>query len=224
VLLSQAILQVASVRRGFDDDQFERALARFMGRYLGPGAAPSAAMFTALLQLMFTFGVILPAEFSTCFRALMTLEGTLTTLSPGYQVIDAAERMAMEWGWSRLDSATLEEIAKAEVLRLAPVLRRMPRHLDRLATIVERGDLQARVSLFSLPEDVRTVTTLVNRVLLAVIGGAVGVISVVLIGIKGGPTFTGGTSLYQFFGYFGVACSTVLIMRVLVAILREGLN
>jgi hypothetical protein len=78
--------------------------------------------------------------------------------------------------------------------------------------------------LFSLPEDVRTVTKLVNRVLLAVIGGLVGVISVVLIGATGGPTFTGGTNLYQFFGYFGLACITVLIMRVLVAIFRDGLN
>ncbi len=130
----------------------------------------------------------------------------------------------MEWGWARPQLATVEELAKSEVLRLAPVLRRLPRHLDRIATIVERGDLQARVSLFSLPEDVRTVTTLVNRVLLAVIGGAVGLISVVLIGVKGGPTFTAGTNLYQFFGYFGLACGTVLIMRVLVAILREGLN
>jgi hypothetical protein len=80
------------------------------------------------------------------------------------------------------------------------------------------------VSLLTLPEDVRTVTTLVNRVLLAVIGGAVAVISVLLIGTTGGPAFTGGTNLYQFFGYFGRACNTVLIMRVLVAILRDGLN
>ena len=29
-LLRQAVLEVASVRRGFDDDQFERALARFV--------------------------------------------------------------------------------------------------------------------------------------------------------------------------------------------------
>src|SRR5207244_2785544 len=55
-LLRQAVLQVATIRRGFDDDLFERALARFMGRHLAPGAAPSAAMFNELLQLLFSFG------------------------------------------------------------------------------------------------------------------------------------------------------------------------
>ncbi len=92
--------------------------------------------------------------------------------------------------------------------------------------MAERGGLRARASLFSVDEDVRTVTKLVNRVLLASIGGAVGIISVILIliGIKGGPVFTGRTSLYEFFGYFGLFCSTILVMRVLVAIFRDGMN
>ena len=51
---------------------------------------------------------------------------------------------------------------------------------------------------------------------------SVGVMTVVLISIKGGPEFAGQTTLYEFFGYFGLFCSTVLIMRVLVVIFREG--
>jgi ubiquinone biosynthesis protein len=96
-LLRQAILEVASVHRDFNDDAFERALARFMARHLGVGAMPSAAMFNEPLGLLFGFGVVPPAEFSTFFQALVTLEGTLRTLSPGYAVIDAAQRVAAEW-------------------------------------------------------------------------------------------------------------------------------
>ena len=65
-------------------------------------------------------------------------------------------------------------------------------------------------------------TRLLNRVVLAFLGFGVGVMSVGLIAIKGGPEFTGRTSLYEFFGYFGLFCSTVLIMRVLIAIFRDG--
>jgi ubiquinone biosynthesis protein len=100
---------------------------------------------------------------------------------------------------------------------LAPLLRHLPRHADRLATIAERGDLRANISLFRDAEDVRIVTRLVNRAVLAFLGGVVGVISVVLVGIDGGPPFTGDTSLYEFFGYFGLFCGTVLVLRVLVA-------
>jgi ubiquinone biosynthesis protein len=223
-LLRAAVLEVATLRRHFDDDQLERALARFMSRHLAEGAAPSAAMFNDLLQLFFAFGINLPPEFSTFFRALVTLEGTLTTLSPGYLVIEAAEQMAAEWARASLAPTSLEDLARRELGSLALLLRRAPRQLDRIATIVQRGDLQARVRLFADEDDVRTVTRLLNRAVLAVLGGVVGVLSVMLLGTQGGPPFTGDTSLFQFFGYFGLFCATVMILRVLVAVLRDGLN
>ncbi|HEX2273193.1 MAG TPA: AarF/ABC1/UbiB kinase family protein [Acidimicrobiales bacterium] len=223
-LLRHAVLEVATLRRGFDDEQLERALARFMARHLGPGATPSAAMFNELLQLFFSFGITLPPEFSTFFRAMVTLEGTLTTLSPGYLVIDAAQAVAAEWARDQLTPGSLEQLARNELLALAPLLRRLPRHLDRLGTIAERGDLRTRVSLLGDAEDVRVVTRWVNRAVLAFLGGVVGLISVILLGVEGSPPFTGETNLYEFFGYFGLFCSTVLVLRVLVAVLHDGIN
>ena len=68
----------------------------------------------------------------------------------------------------------------------------------------------------------RVVTRLLNRVLLAFLGGVVGFMSVILLGVRGGPEFTGGTTMYEFLGYFGLFCSTLLIMRVLVSVFRDG--
>jgi ubiquinone biosynthesis protein len=222
--LREAITAVATLRPDVDDDQFERALARFMGRHLGPGQLPSAAMFTELLQLFFAFGISMPTEFSTMFRALGTLEGTLTTLCPGYATIDAAQRIAGEWARERLRPSSLEELARGELVSLLPTLRRIPRHVDRIATGLERGALRAQVSLLSQERDVAVVTRLVNRVVLAFLGGIVGLMSVWLISIRGGPPLTGGTSLFEFFGYFGLFCATILILRVLVAVVRDGFN
>jgi ubiquinone biosynthesis protein len=223
-MLRQAVLQVATLRRDVDDEELERALARFMTRHLAPGMVPSAAMFNDLLQLFFTFGINLPPELSTFFRALITLEGTLTTLSPGYPVIDRAEAIAGEWVRARLAPSTLEEFAREELIRMSPLLRRLPRRLDRMANQIERGNLRARVSLFSDPHDERVVTKLVNRTVLALAGGIVGIIGAMLIGIKGGPPFAGDTSLYEFFGYFSLFCAVVLIMRVIVSVLHDGVN
>ena len=120
--------------------------------------------------------------------------------------------------------AKVTEALQTEALALLPLLRRAPRHADRIATIVERGDLQLRVSLLSEDDDVRTLTRLVNRGVLAVLGSVVGVLSVLRLGTPGGPPFTGDTSLFQFFGCFGLFCARVLILRVIVAILHDGLN
>ncbi|HMF03875.1 MAG TPA: AarF/UbiB family protein, partial [Acidimicrobiia bacterium] len=223
-LLRQAVLQVATLRRDVDDEDLERALSRFMTRHLAPGMVPSAAMFNDLLQLFFTFGINLPPELSTFFRALITLEGTLTTLSPGYNVIDRAEAIAGEWMRARLAPSTLEELAREELIRMGPTLRRLPRRLDRMANQIERGNLRARISLFSDEHDERVVTKLVNRTVLALVGGVVGVIGVMLLNVRGGPPFAGDTSLYEFFGYFSLFCSVVLIMRVIVSVLHDGVN
>jgi ubiquinone biosynthesis protein len=223
-LLRQATLQVATFRHPVDDDELERALSRFMARHLGPGSQPGAEMFNDLLTLLFTFGISLPAELSVFFRALATLDGTLMTLSPGYRTIDEAEVVAREWMQGSFTPDSLEQMARQELMKLAPMLRRLPRQVDRMLQTAQRDGLRARVSLFSDERDVTLVTRLVNRFVLAFAGAGVGVVSVILIGIKGGPPFTGDTSLFRFFGYFGLFCSTVLIMRVLVAVLRDGVN
>ena len=67
-------------------------------------------------------------------------------------------------------------------------------------------------------------TRLVNRFVLALMGGFVGIIGVFLLDAGGSPSFAGETTLYEFFGYFSLFCSIVLIMRVIVAILHDGLN
>lgn len=95
--LRDAVLQVAEQRRELDETALERAVSRFVSRRLGPGAEPSAQMLGELLTLCFTFGLTLPPELTTVFRALATLEGTLRVLCPGYLAIDAAQRLAGEW-------------------------------------------------------------------------------------------------------------------------------
>ena len=220
----QAVLQVASLRRGVDVNDFERALARFMAQHLAPGSQPDAAMFNAMLRLMFDYGITMPAEWSTFFRALIVLEGTLTTIAPGYSVIDAAESIAAQWVRSLINPNTVQQAVRDELLRTVPMLRRLPRHIDRAFSSLERDGLRVRVTHFSDEHDERVVSRLVNRLVLAFLAGAIGVVSVGLIAIESGPVFSNHTSLLNVFGYFGLFCATVLAMRVIVAVLRDGLN
>ena len=220
----QAVLQVASLRRGVDVNDFERALARFMAQHLAPGSQPDAAMFNAMLRLMFDYGITMPAEWSTFFRALIVLEGTLTTIAPGYSVIDAAESIAAQWVRSLINPSSVQQAVRDEILRTVPMLRRLPRHIDRAFSSLERDGLRVRVTHFSDEHDERFVARLVNRLVLAFLAGAIGLVSVGLIAIDGGPAFSDRTSLFRVFGYFGLFCSTVLAIRVIVAVLRDGLN
>jgi ubiquinone biosynthesis protein len=219
--LRDAVLAVATVRQPVDERGLERALARFMSRHLGPGAVPTAAMLIELLQIFLTLGIAMPPSTSLLFRTLATLEGTLRTLCPGYPLIQASEDFAAELVQERMSPATWQQAAQEELAGVMPLLRRAPRHLDHIAAIIERGEARARLSLFSDERDVRAVTNLVNRVVLAVLGGVLGLMSVALLAVPGGPQVTGSTSLFDVFGYMGLFLATVLMLRTLIAVLRD---
>jgi ubiquinone biosynthesis protein len=219
--LRDAVLEVATVREPVDERGLDRALARFMARHLGPGAVPTAAMLTDLLQIFLTLGIAMPPTTSLLFRTLATLEGTLRTLCPGYPLVQASEDFAAELAHERMAPATWQQAAQEELTDVMPLLRRAPRHLDHIATIIERGETRARVSLFSDERDVRAMTNLVNRVVLAVLGGVLGLISVALLAVPGGPQVTGSTSLFDVFGYFGLFLATVLMLRTLITVMRD---
>jgi len=211
------------------DDVLERALAQFIAQHLGPGMAPDAAMFTTLFRLLAEFGLVFPPVIAAVFRAMITLEGTLARLDPGFQIVEESRKLAASWLGDLLAPASLRDAATDEVLGLLPVLRRLPRRLDRITTLLERGTLTNGVRLLADERDRQFVRNMVGRAVLALLGAAFGIISVMLIGVHGGPLFrpsaagTGGTSLFHVFGYVGLFFSLVLILRVIIAITREGI-
>jgi len=211
------------------DDLLERTLAQFIAQHLGPGMVPDAAMFTTLFRLLAEFGLVFPPVIAAMFRAMITLEGTLDRLAPGFQIIEETRKMAASWLGDLLGPASLRDAATDEVLGLLPVLRRLPRRLDRITTSLERGTLTTSVRLLGDDRDRQFIASMAGRAALAVVGTAFGIISVMLIGVHGGPLFrpsaagTGGTSLFHVFGYTLLFLSLVLILRVIIAITHEGI-
>ena len=215
----------ATLRRRVDDEELERAVALFMARHLGAGAVTSPAMFNDLLRLVYDYGINLPAELSTFFRARSSrstarsrpsLPATRPSTRPS-----ASRASGCRHASPPNPSTTSRARSCSGSRRCCGGSRSSWTACSRRRSATGSA---ASVSLFADERDVRVVTLLANRFILALAGGAVGIVSVLLISIHGGPGFAGNTSLFRFFGYFGLFCSTVLIMRVLVAVLRDGLN
>src|SRR5215472_15412507 len=222
--LHDSLLDLAQAARpaATGDDLLEPALAQFLAQHLGPGMVPDAAMFTTLFRLLADFGLVFPPVIAAVFRAMITLEGTLARLDPGFQIIEETRTIAASWAGEVLGPASLRDAATDQALGLLPVLRKLPRRLDRITTALERGTLSASVRLLADHRDRHFVATMVGRAVLAFLGAAFGLISVMLIGVRGGPLLapaaagTGGTSLFHAFGYVGLFFSLVLTLRVII--------
>lgn len=220
-LLREAVLDVAECRGQVDVYRLDRSLARFMADELGGGATPDAEALSRLLAVFGAQGIVLPATTTTMFRALVTLEGTLNALSPGYRVVEAAQRLGAELVSRGLAPGRVRDTAEKELAVLLPLLRQAPRHLDRLATLAERGELRTQVSLLGDARDVEVVTGLVNRSVLALLATGLGGVSAALLAIDGGPALNPSLSMLDTLGYAGLAGGAVLLMRVVLATLRR---
>jgi ubiquinone biosynthesis protein len=226
-MLRQAVAEVCDIGSNEGEDALERALARFLARHVQAGQAVDASAVADLMQLLSGFGIDVPIEFTTFGRALVVLDGTLLTLAPSFSFSEASQAVATEWVTARSDDEgepDLEAIARDELIAQLPTLRDLPKRADRVLRQAERGELTTRTSLFSRDEDMTFVSKMVNRLVLAFVGGVLGLLSVVLLTTTGGPQFAGDLTLLNFFGYLGLFGGVVLLLRVVAAVVREGLN
>ncbi|SNS78748.1 ABC1 kinase family protein [Actinomadura mexicana] len=221
VAVTDAFLEVVARPDELDEQGLARALGAFMARHLGPGTNPDMALFTDLFRLVARFDLAVPAEIAAVFRALATLEGGLSELAPGFGIVAEAHAFGESYLRERLQPGSLRKAANDELLNLLPMLRRLPHRLDRITAAAEAGRLSLNVRLFADESDRRTVTGLLQQVLLTILASTAGVMAVMLLGLKDGPAMTRDVPLFQFFGYCGLVVCSVLSLRVLTVIFRR---
>jgi len=220
-MLRSAAMEMGMGAGDVDPAQLDRAFARLMVEHLGPGAEPSAALIQDFLGITSEFGMVMPTAVTGMLRALATLQGSVEVLSPGFPMISAAKKVAKAEMISALRPENLVDDLKREVIHLAPVLRRAPHHFDRIAGQIEQGKLAFRVRMFSDDDDIRVISRLINRAVLAFIGATLGVVSAMLLQIPSDHLITDNVGLLQVLGFVGLFAGSILIMRVVLEILRE---
>jgi ubiquinone biosynthesis protein len=219
--LRDALLELVTRPDDIDEQQLERALGQFMARHLAGGTAQAAEMFTDLFRLASRFELAIPPEIATVLRALATLEGTLTLLTPGLDIAEEARAYAADHLAAQMSPTGVPKSAADELIALLPVLRRLPRRFDRITSAIEQHRLSLNVRLFADERDRRVVTGLTHQFLLTFLGAASGVIAALMLGTPGGPKITATVSLYQVIAYNLLIVAAILVLRVLFTIFRN---
>jgi ubiquinone biosynthesis protein len=221
--VSDALLELVPRPDEIDQQRLERDLGRFMAKYAEGGATSAGVrMFGDLFKVVADHGLAIPPEIAAVFRSLATVEGTLTLLAPSFDLVVETKRLATEYLSEQLEPDRLQQIARDELAALVPILKRLPRRIDRIASAAENGRLSANIRLFADERDRAVVRDMVHEILLAFLAAATGLMAVILIGIDNGPTMTGSVGLYAFLGYNLLAVSAILGLRVLAQIFRRS--
>ena len=218
-LLRDGVERVAEMAEAVPPERLERSFARLMADHVRPGGAVDPSILQDLVATLSEFGIRLPGDLVILSRALVTLDGTLGIISPGVTLVGAAtSQLTAPGGSAIVDPQT---IVRQELLSMLPHLRRLPDRLDRTLLLAGRGDLRVRSVV---DEDSRRILrTLVNRGLLAVVGAVFLTVStMLLVTAEEGPGVADSVGLYEVFGYGGLLAGTVLCLRVVAGVARDG--
>jgi ubiquinone biosynthesis protein len=220
VALTDALLEVTARPDELDQQALERAVGALLMRLHGA----DATMFAELFRIVARHRLEVPPEFAAVFRALSTLEGGLTALSPGFDIVAEAQRFGHEQLGSLAGPSSVREALADEAMALLPMLRRLPRRFDRITAAVEGGRLNVNVRLLADERDRNVVTGWLHQLMITVLAATAGLMAVVLLAIKGGPVMTPTVSLYQFLGYCLLVICSLLALRVLARVFRAELT
>ncbi len=222
--LTDALFETLGRPEYIDESELTRALGRFMVTGLRTEGRMQLGVFNELIRIVTMHGLRVPPELAAAFRSIATLEGTLALLDPDFDMMGQARQIASRQIEQEFSPLALRRSLEKELISVMPILRRLPRHVDQLASALGDGRMTLRMRLFADRRDRVILWQILNQVLLAFLGAVLGLISVQLVTSQGGPKFTDAFTLLQLLGYTAGMVSTILIFRVLLVIFKRDME
>ncbi|MEE6282576.1 ABC1 kinase family protein [Georgenia sp. MJ170] len=220
VAATDALIDALDRPRDLDDRQLERELGSLIVRY-GHGPSGSTALFTDLMAVVVRHGFSVPAQIAAAFRALAALEGTLRVLDPDLDLLEVSREVGEEVFGDRLAPGAVRAGLEEQLLRVLPVLERLPRRIDAIADAAQHGELSVRVRVLADPEDRSFLTGIVSQLVMTLLAGAAAVCAILLVLADGGPELTDGVRLLPLLGVTLFLFAFVLAARALVLAFRH---
>ncbi|PZE39594.1 AarF/ABC1/UbiB kinase family protein [Curtobacterium sp. MCPF17_031] len=186
--IADAVLRMAPVRNAEDESDFRRDMARFVAEELGPGARIGVETVDDAVAVFGRYRLRAPADFVAAARALAIFEGTLRTLTPSFDLLEESRGLAAEQIRDQLRPAAIRNVLVRELFGLVTSARRLPRRIDKITEAVEAGRLSVNIRLLSDRRDRQTVSGMIRRVLLVLLGAGSGLLAVVYLATPARPT------------------------------------
>jgi ubiquinone biosynthesis protein len=195
----------------------EEAFSRYFGRSLSNIDVTS--LLHQAFDMVYTLRLHLPTRFLLLDKALLTMEGVVSSLYPDMNVFELAGRYTGALQRKRLDPRNISDRLRRDAAEYVEVLRDYPLQLHELLEEMRAGELEIKYRHTGLESVVHRLDIIMNRLVVALVSIALGATSTaVAILIKGGP-HVAGVSVW---GLPGFAGSLFFGAWLIWAIIRSG--
>lgn len=218
-LIARAVRYLVGDTAQMDMRQLERDMAVLLGEVETAGFGVAA--LSGVIDVIDRHGLRPPRSMLLLSRTLITLEGTLKIIEPGFDLGREAERIVARD--HREDFGPPEELIKRELVRALPALRTLPEHAETLATQWRSGRFVVRSERYA-GADRQVVETWINRTLVALAGAAGALTSAVLLVAGSLSSDKTIRDVSWTLGFIGLTGTVVLLMRTAAQALHAQLT
>lgn len=211
--MAELVVKMADAPRGLDRASLAWELDEMVSNYANQPVErfDMSGALSALVDVIRSFHLVLPADIALLIKVLVMLEGTGRLLTPGFNLIEAMRPYRRRLLARRMSPQ-----------RQARRFLRFGRELDRLVNLLPGSFIDAldqmRSGQFYVRMDHRGLEPSVNRMVLGLVASSLFLGSAMLLSFEV-PPLLGGTSVP---GALGALLSVALGLRVLRAIDRSG--
>jgi ubiquinone biosynthesis protein len=191
-----------------DMRQLERDCSPLLGEVEAGGISPAA--MRGVMDVMERHDLRPPRSMMLLSRTMLTLEGTLKTIHPDFDLAAEAERLVSRE--TRGYVGTPEELLRTELVHMLPALRTLPEHVEAIANQWRSGRLVLRTERYG-GRDRAVVEGWLNRALVAAAGAAGVVASGVILAAGSLSPDKGVRDALWTLGFSGLTGASVLLLR-----------
>ncbi len=169
--VSSLLIEWAGTAADLDLSRLEAACDGFVARHSAPPLALGKAV-TDFMAIARDHDLALPSDMALLFKALITADGVMRTLDPGFDAVRVATPMVRRELQRRFAPAALADKGQALALDLAGLANDLPSLLRLLSLRLRQGRLSADIELKGLARiggDIRWAAT---RIAVAIIAAA----------------------------------------------------
>lgn len=212
-LIVDEITQLGAVRPGWDRKVMERDISHLVGQYVGAplGSLPLPMILGDVMAMMRRHRLRLPSELALLAKTAAMAESLARTLNPQINVIELLDptiRHAMKRFYSL---GFWKDRLRARPVEVALLGASLPSHIQRILSRIDRNDLTFHIHYEELPETIRGLNSMVNRLALAILSAA-GMIGFAMLYLAMQPTFESWHGRLFGTAFLAIAAMTLTVL------------
>ncbi|SFN11751.1 ubiquinone biosynthesis protein [Formivibrio citricus] len=176
-----------------DEEKLAADIADFIFNYenLSLKEVQFGTLLNDIVALSREHQLMLPADLTLLFKALISLEGLGRQLDPDFQMVPHLTPFVKQVVLARYNPASLLKRGKEGVVEALHVLAGVPRDIGKLIKQARRGNLRIDLDLKRLDHFGIQMTRSANRLTMGIVTGALMIGSAIISTVKSGPTLLG---------------------------------